>query len=383
MFDRRRRYGTACVLLHGQPGGGKSHLARQYVNRNRQKFSGGIFWITAKSREERYHAFRNIKQKVIARDAAELFDGADGNDLVQTVKMWFQNRHEWLIVFDGITLESDKAAAELENFIPNSENSSMIYISTAKNLVSKQQLLRPFPIRVGPLKEDEAEKLLFKTLHIKMPTEAEKKKAGELVKKFGGLPLAIDAISYQLADTHEPLAKFKLSYFSSLGLESTYNKIFDDLLKLGYIQAWNLINILCWLGQDIPVEMVHLGLGILKAENVDVKSAEDGGQANMNSTYCILMRYALIERNEPSTDKESTSSSTDSLIEPEPIDMLNIHDVVQNFCCDSLNARGMLPQWLNYAVKLFSYSYHEADLKIKKKPESGRVSDYRFYLVHG
>ena len=383
LFDKRRRVGTACVVLHGQPGVGKSHLARQYVNTNRNKFHGGIFWITAKTKEERYHAFWNIKQKVVARDAPDLCDGVNGNDFVQTVRTWFESRHEWLIVFDGVTLERDEDATELAKFIPDSQHSSIIYVSRAKNLESKQRLLRPFPIKVGPLKEDDAKKLLFKTLGRKKPTDIEKKKASELVKKIGGLPLAINAIGHRLADTHEPLAKFKLSYSASPGLESTYNQTLDDLLKLGHTEAWNLINILCWFGQHIPVEMVNLGLRILKAEKVEVKSTEDGGEADINTTFGILMRYALIERNEPETDKDSMSSSRDSLIEPEPIDILKIHSVVQNFCCGSLYARGLHRQWLGYAVKLFSYSYHQADIKIKQKPEPGRVSDYRYYLVHG
>jgi len=339
LFHKRRRDGTACVLLHGQPGVGKSHLARQYVYKNRKKFAGGIFWITAKSKEEMYHSFWNIKQKVVSRDAPELCDGVQSSDFVHMVKMWFQSRSDWLIVFDGVNIEKDEDATELVKFIPDSQNSSLIYISRAKNLESKQQLLRPFPIKVNPLKEEEGSKLLFKMLHIKKAAEAEKKKATELVKQIGGLPLAIDMISHRLADTHEPLVKFKLSYSANPTLESTYNQILDDLLRLDHTEAWNLINIMCWFGQNIPVEMVHLGLRILKAEKVEVKSREDGGEPDINNTFSILMRYALIERNEPETDKDSMSSSRDSLVEPEPIDMLKIHSVVQNFCCVSLNNR--------------------------------------------
>ena len=383
LFDKRRRDGTACVLLYGQPGGGKSHLARQYINKNKGKFSGGIFWITSTSREERWHAFWNIKQKVVARDSPGLCEGVNGNDFVKLVKTWFETRHEWLIVFDGVFIDRDEDATELMNFIPDSKNSSIIYVSRQKNLESKQRLLRPFPIKVGALKEDDARKLLFKELHIKKPTEAQKKKATELVKKIGGLPLAIDAISHRLADTGEPLTKYKLSTSVGPALEETYTHIFDELLNLQHFEAWNLINILCWFAGSIPVEMIHLGLKALRADKIEVKSVEDVGEPDINTTFGILMRYALIERNEPDSDKDSISSSRDSLVDPEPIDMLKIHGVVQSFCCDSLNARRMLPQWLGYAVKLFSHSFRQADVKIKQKPEPGRVSDYRYYLVHG
>ena len=381
LFDKRRRDGTACVLLHGQAGGGKSHLARQYVNKNRKKFGGGVFWVTARSKEEIYHSFWNLKQKVVCRDQPELCEGVNGNDFVSTVKTWFEARHDWLMVFDGVTVETDDDATDFARFVPDSRNSSIIYISRARNLESKQRLLRPFPIKVGPLKEDEAKKLLFKELHIKRPTEAEKRKASELVRNIGGLPLAINAISHRLADTHEPLTKYKLSYSADPTIEGTYNKILDDLQRLGHMEAWNLIHILCWFGQQIPVEMVHLGLRILRS-NVEVRATETGGRPDINTTFVELMRYALIERNEPD-DRDSMSSSRDSLVDPEPIDMLKIHTVVQNFCCDSLNDRGMLPQWLGYAVKLFSFSYHQADIKIKQRPDTARVSDYRYYKVHG
>ena len=147
------------------------------------------------------------------------------------------------------------------------------------------------------------------------------------------------------------------------------------------MEEWNLIHILCWFGHEIPVEMVHLGLRILRA-NVEVRATETGGRPDINTTFGELMRYALIERNEPD-DRDSMSSSRDSLVDPEPIDMLKIHSVVQNFCCDSLNVRGLLPQWLGYAVSLFSFSYHQADIKIKQRPDTARVSDYRYYKVHG
>ncbi|KAF6235486.1 hypothetical protein HO173_006169 [Letharia columbiana] len=381
LFDKRRRDGTACVLLHGQPGSGKSHLARQYVNKNRKKFGGGVFWITAKSKEERYHAFWNLKQKVVCRDKPELCDGINGKDFVPLVKAWFEGRQEWLVVFDGVTVERDEDTTDFANFVPDSRNSSIIYISRARSLESKQRLLRPFPIKVGPLKEDDAKKLLFKELHIKRPTEAEKRKANELVRNIGGLPLAINAISQRLADTHEPLTKYKLSYSADPTIEETYNKILDDLQRLGHMEAWNLIHILCWFGHEIPVEMVHLGLRILRT-NVEVRATEIGGRPDINTTFGELRRYALIERNEPD-DVDSMSSSRNSLVDPEPIDMLKIHSVVQNFCCDSLNTRGLLPQWLGYAVGLFSFSYHQADLKIKHRPDTARVSDYRYYKVHG
>ena len=381
LSKRKPKDAAACVSLYGQPGGGKSHLARQYVFQNKKRFPGWIFWITAKSREEMRHAFWDILQKVILKESPDYSPSMPRQDFVPAVKQWFESRKDWLMVFDGVVVDRDDGVTELTNFVPDSGDCSIIYVSRQNNLSSKDRLRRPHPIKVGPLKDDDAKKLLFKVLGKKKPTDAEQRKATELVKRIGGLPLIIDAIGHRLADTHEPLTKYKLSFSSDPAVESTYNQILDDLLRLEHTAAWNLFHILCWFGQSIPVEMVHLGVRILRSDNIEVKSMENGSPADLNTTFSILMRYALIERNEPESESGSVNSSRDSL--SEPIDMLKIHAVVQAFCCESLYRRGMLDTWLGYAVKLFVYSYHQADIKIKRKTEPGRVSDYRYYLVHG
>lgn len=386
LHDRKRRNeGTACVLLHGQAGVGKSHLARQYVNKHREKFfTGGIFWISSKIKEEREKVFWEIHQKVVARDSPELCTNPD-KPFRESVKAWFEARHDWLIVFDGVVVDKDADVTELAGYVPYSKNSSIIYVSLSKSLESKRRLLEPFPIRLAPLTEEHARNLLLKQLEHerrRKPTEAEKKAAMELVRKMGCLPLAIDAISHRIAETSEPLTKFNIkSYSADPRLKGTYETILKDLqLSHPHLEAWNLINILCFFGQHIPVEMVHLGLRGLPAE-VKIKSSEvDGEEPNLNTTFSTLMKYALIERNPPE-DKSSATSSYDSLIDP--IDMLKLHSVVQKFCCDSLDASRLLPKWLTHAVELFAYSYNKADEKIKQKPEPSRISDYHDYRVHG
>lgn len=328
--------------------------------------------------------FWEIHQKVVARESPELCTNLD-KPFRESVKAWFEARHDWLIVFDGVVVDKDADVTELAGFVPDSKNSSIIYVSLSKSLESKRRLLQPFPIRVVPLTEEHARNLLLKQLEHERkgkPTEAEKRAATELVRKMGCLPLAIDAISHRIAETSEPLTKFNIkSYSADPRLKGTYETILKDLqLSHPHLEAWNLINILCFFGQNIPVEMVHLGLRGLPAEIIIRSSEVDGEEPNLNTTFSTLMKYALIERNPPE-DKSSATSSYDSLIDP--IDMLKLHSVVQKFCCDSLDASKLLPEWLTHAVELFAYSYHKADKKIKQKPEPGRISDYRDYLVHG
>ncbi|KAL9598742.1 MAG: hypothetical protein Q9219_004300 [cf. Caloplaca sp. 3 TL-2023] len=322
LFDKRRHDGTACVLIHGQPGAGKSHLARQYVNKNRKKFIGGVFWIVSHLKEEIDQAFETIYQKTVARESSDASSKLSKGErsFVKSVKAWFESRQDWLIVFDGVTVETDADVTELSNFVPDSKNCSLIYVSRQRNLESKQRLLRPHAIRVPVLKVDDARKLLLKELHIKKPTEDQIKHASKLVKQVDCLPLAIDAISHRIADTHEPLIRYSMkSYSTNPKLEGTYNQILDDMQRLDHMEAWNLIHILAFYGQHVPVEMIHLGTKDF--QDVPVKSSEGMGAPDLNVTLGILMRHALLERNEPESD---TSSSRDSLVEPEPIDMLKI-----------------------------------------------------------
>ena len=387
LFDKRRKVGTACTLIHGQAGSGKSHLSREYVYRNRAKFKGGVFWINARLKDELYKDYWQIAQKAVAKDSPALRTSGDGSgeqtSYVEIVKEWFEGRRDWLLVFDGVTVENDDDITELQKFVPDSKNCSLIYVSRAKRLENLQRLLRPYAIKVPPLKEEDARKLLFQEIPIPKPRDAQIKSATELVKKVDCLPMAINAISHRIAYTHEPLERYNLKSFSEdPKLGSTYRKIMDDLRASDHMEAHNLINILCFYGPHLPVELVHLGIRTLRYEGVEVRSSENGEKPDLNITFAILMRHALIERNEPD-DKDSMSSSRDSLVEPEPIDMLKMHSVVQGFCRDNLNSLKMLPIWLTYAVKLFCHSFREADLRIKGRSERGRVSDYREYLVHG
>ncbi len=142
------------------------------------------------------------------------------------------------------------------------------------------------------LKTDDARKLLFKELNIKRPTTEQVEHATKLVRQVDCLPLAINAISHRIADTHEPLIRYSMKSFSSNPkLEGTFNQILDDLQRLGRMEAWNLINVLAFYGQHVPVEMLHLGVRALQDQDVPVKSSEGMGKADLNMTFSILMRH--------------------------------------------------------------------------------------------
>ena len=386
LFDSRREIGTACVLLYGQPGVGKSHLAREYVATHREKFPGGVFWINAHSVGELEHDFWMIAQKMIARVSPDMLSATKGSphNYVEVVQEWFKSRRDWLIVLDHVNVESNEDLEALQRFIPDSNHSSLIYISRPRRLASMQRLLRPHTIRVPPLKPEDARRLLFLELEIEKPRTAQTRNADKLVKQVGGLPLAVMAIARRIDDTHQPVERFHIkTYSDDPELGDTYRNIIDDMTEHGHRCALNLMALLCFFGPHIPVEMVRLGLKALKSKRVEVRSSEDGGQPDLNVSFALLMRHALLERNEPEDNASSPSDSRSTIIDSDPIDMLKIPLVVSKFFADSLASSGELPFWLGLAARLLVCSCQEAVERIERCSEPPRVSDYRQYLTHG
>ena len=373
IFDERQpdRGGTVSVLLHGVPGVGKTHIAREYAFARREKFKGGIFWIAAQTKGL---VFQNLN-KLMRTLAIEYWSG----DLIQSVNKCLGNRQNWLLVLDGVSDEK-RDFSELSDFAPDSKDSSIIYIARSKNLSILQQ---PTTIEIRPLGKEASQCLLFKELNLGEVNERQNAKATQIIESVGGLPLAIHAIARRLADTHQPLEKYQISV-SHLSLGGTFQNILEDLLLAGHTEAWNLLHILCWFAPSLPVQMLLFGLEDLK--DVSVNASEDGQVPDINTTLAQLIRYALIERNEPD-DAMNRDSELDARMDREPIDTIKMHTVIQDFCCDSL--KNKLAEWLEHAVQVFCSSYRRADSKMKQQSDGTRVHDdrhymnYLHYMTHG
>ncbi|KAI9829568.1 MAG: hypothetical protein M1819_006073 [Sarea resinae] len=389
LLDSRTRSFNASVLLHCLPGGGKTHLAWHYINERKNDFPGGIFWIRAKSREEMLQDVLSIDQKAVLKDLSESILNSyelDQRSSVERVRNWFDNRRGWLLVIDGISIEREDDIVQLQQIIPNSPGSSLIYTSRADSLAND---LNAIPVRVEPLSEDEGRQLLFEELGLLRPSKAQIKRATELVRQMGCLPLFIHAVGRRLDESKEPLQKYHIrSYSLYPRLETPYMEIMEDLRRLKYNEARNLIDILCFFGQRVPVEMVQFGKKALRLLRIEIKSSYEGSRRDINMTFGILMKHALISRND--SDDHASSHSQESQSQESrgslmaAVDVLTLHSVVQGFCRDLLNREGRLALWLSYAVTIFCSSFDEADKLIKSNTDGlPLVTDYREYEIHG
>lgn len=384
LFDKKRRKeGTSAVLIQSLPGGGKTHLARQYLYEHKDDFPGGIFWVRAKSLTELAAGYWDIARKAALKhvegDDAKLLK--DPHQFIKMVKKWLNHRHNWLLVLDGIHFGDTEA---LEKFIPDSPNTSLIYTSTERSVAGNYHFKNPQIIRLPLLSAREAQRLLLLELDKKEPfSRDDLRHSTELVQAMGFLPVVIHAVSQRLKTTDEPLSKFARSYVSEPRLRGlgTYMAVVDQLKALGAHEALNLIYLLCFFSQHVPVEMISLGL---KALDVPVKTAEPIIGRSLNNTFKILIMFALIDRNHHDVSihsSQSSKSSRDMLADT--VDVIRLHSVVQGFFFDTLSGAGTLPMWLDRAIRVFCCSYDMANDRIARKANAGLVEDYRLYEIHG
>ena len=274
--EKQKASGTIAVVLWGPAGCGKTHLAREYVFRYREDYPNGIFWVDCKSEEAIHKSFWDIAQATVLLGAANHDDENpnwdDTSNFLETVRQWFQSREHWLVVFDGVSFDTEEDIRGFMKFIPDHQQTNIIYTSVDRTLGKRQRLLYPTAIKVAPLSVEDARLLLYKGLGIDNPTPAQELKATELVKHYECLPLAIHAMGHVLDQKGKSLEKYHIgSSDTSERLAEPYVEIMDLLFANSHPEAVALINIISFFGHNIPVAMLSLGRDALVSSPQSLK----------------------------------------------------------------------------------------------------------------
>jgi hypothetical protein len=266
LMDRKRRSeGTSAVLIQCLPGGGKTHLARQYVFQHRADYPGGVYWVRAKSRGELEYWFWRIARNEALRglvDRRDVEELRDPKRIVGVVRRWLSMQRGWLMVFDGVQFDTPGLA----EFIPDARDTSLIYTSTERAVTGDWRFDNPQVMELGLLTAQEGRDLLLWEMERKRPWSAEDQAmALELVGLMGRLPLMIHVAAQHLKATREPLARYLKSYRNrpKAGGLPAYKAVREQLENRGENAALNLMSLLVFFDQHVPVEMLALGRSFL------------------------------------------------------------------------------------------------------------------------
>ncbi|EFX04695.1 and nb-arc domain containing protein [Grosmannia clavigera kw1407] len=377
--EKKRAEGTSAVLIQCLPGGGKTHLARQYVFEHRADYPGGIYWVRAKSITEMEQVYWRIATE-LALDQSNR-----SSNVVENVRSWFNCFDQWLLIFDGIHFDTPG----VRKFIPDAKNTSLIYTSMQHSATGMYEFDNPQVIELGLLDDEDAQNLLLAEMEMsRPPTQDDLSYALELVQLMGRLPLMIHVAARHLHATREPLSKYLREYKTRprAGRLPAYRAVHKELERRGANTALNLMSILAFYDHLIPVGLITLGLGGLTNITPVVSRDLKPEARPINKTLRILIAFALIERTEinnvtPASSQNSAKRSFDR--SSGYVDVLRVHGVVQAFFVDLLAEKRELNFWLERAAAVFCASVCEADRKITEDAKLGLPDDYRRFMIHG
>lgn len=413
---RRAEIGSCSVLLWGPPGSGKSHLAREYVWRNRVAYPGGIFWIDCKTTESITKCFWNISQGLGRGD----FE-TDELLFVDSVRKDLESRGDWLMVFDGLAFASEDDIQGFMRYLPDSKGGKIIYTSVDKTLANRQRLFDPTGIKIYPLSPDDACQLLFKSLHLRGRLSARKvEKARQLVKHYAFLPLGIHAAAHMLLTRDRSLEKWSPGP-SDQRLASPFLDIVSALREAGHSEAVTLLRLMSFLNHEVPVALLQFGRPALLGARLEIRSADrqrGSSKHELDNTIAILIRSGFVERTLQMSENSSeagrsspeevrlpqrtNSTKMQSVVEHEDsnlqenllvdndsarsaatssgIDVIRLHTVVQNVLLEDLRTQmDEFYTWLTIAARFLCHSFQVATKKMSGK---GLAKDYREYESH-
>ncbi|EWC45501.1 hypothetical protein DRE_05359 [Drechslerella stenobrocha 248] len=358
LADERRDKGNAGLLLWGAPGSGKTHLVREYVFNRRQVYTGGIFWVNARTAASRAESFRIIYKKLnlpsaVMQDISAPHADRSGMDVYTCrVLEWMERTQNWLL-------------------------SGQQHIVHDESLEGQARLGAPVAYKVPQMTTREAVSILLTEAKITDPTPQEIKVAGELVELLDHLIGAIHIAACYIAERQVSIYEYLRGYkehpkVSGDGWSPLAMTL--DTLETKHPEAANLLKLISYFGADTPTLLVHWGLEALPAQ-VRVVAKEEDGMFDFNLTIKHLLAFSLVRRTH---EKESENGREWR------VDRLHLQSVIQTYVRQRLNSQAEVRQaWVKFAGLVFRHAFERAE---KQRVQSGGgvyAKDYQEFLVHG
>ncbi|KAK6509436.1 hypothetical protein TWF481_004180 [Arthrobotrys musiformis] len=382
LAEDRRSKGNAGLLLWGPPGSGKTHLVREYVFSRRPIYTGGIFWVNARTPSSRVDSFRHIYKKLnlpsaVMQDITAPHTDRSGMDLCTCrVLEWMERNENWLLVLDGANAVTEIEIDELKACMPTSQGGSILFTSLNQSLDGQARLGAPVGFKIPQMTTKEAVSILLTEAKILDPTPQEVKVAQELVELLDHLIGAIHIAACYIAERQVSIYEYLRGYkehpkVSGDGWSPLAMTL--DTLETKHPEAANLLKLISYFGTDIPTLLIHWGLEALPAQ-VRVVAKEEDGIFDFNLTIKHLLAFSLVRRthqNERENGKEWR------------VDRLHLQNVIQTYVRQRLSSQAEVGQaWVKFAALVFRHAFERAE---KQRGSNGSiyVKDYEEFVRHG
>lgn len=245
------------VILHGIGGGGKSQLARKYINLY-QKDCHAVFWVNFRSHMKIKQGFSEAAESIKEDSGGDI--GIDG---VEYVKSWLEKcPSHWLLILDNVD-DREAAASLVTTYLPTRGNGEII-ITTRNRELSEIGC----ELDVPSLQHEDAAKLLLQTTGEGSRALPEALKISRLL---GGHPLAIAQAGAYIKTIRIPMDGYiefyrteraeLLNYKSPLRPEeeaaATTFEISFKTLRKGNQKAAMLLLLFSFLDRSITFEILR------------------------------------------------------------------------------------------------------------------------------